>query len=198
MPAASPFADRVNRGGIVRKGIAPASHRQFGPRGCPPPLPLLPYPTFSRPRSLPLLGAGSPNTPRVIPRSLASRASSPKNKRSPTFVHQGTDGGHAVPDVEMSHGRPKVHPDGSLEFPGPRPSSPATDRKVLASTPPGRLAHCECCESKLSTECSASRASAATSRQSNSALKSRQTDARNARAGLSYDHSTCERGKLPF
>ncbi len=25
---------------------------------------------------------------------------------------------HAIPDVEMAHGRPVVHPDGSLEFPG--------------------------------------------------------------------------------
>ena len=26
---------------------------------------------------------------------------------------------HAIPDVEMAHGRPTVHADGSLEFPGP-------------------------------------------------------------------------------
>ena len=42
---------------------------------------------------------------------------------------------------------------------------------------PGRLARCECCESKLWAECCASRASAATPRQSNSALKSRRTSA---------------------
>ena len=55
---------------------------------------------------------------------------------------------HAIPDVEMAHGRPTVHPDGSLEFPGLRPPSPDTGRKALASTPLGRLARCECCESK--------------------------------------------------
>ena len=31
---------------------------------------------------------------------------------------------HAIPDVEMVHGRPKVHPDGSLEFPGTPPTIP--------------------------------------------------------------------------
>jgi hypothetical protein len=31
---------------------------------------------------------------------------------------------HAIPDMEMVHGRPKVHPDGSLEFPGPPPTIP--------------------------------------------------------------------------
>ena len=32
---------------------------------------------------------------------------------------------HAIPDgVEMTHGRPKVHPDGSLEFAGPPPAIP--------------------------------------------------------------------------
>ena len=31
---------------------------------------------------------------------------------------------HAIPDVEMAHGRPTVHPDGSLEFPGPPPAIP--------------------------------------------------------------------------
>jgi len=30
--------------------------------------------------------------------------------------------GEAIPDVEMAHGRPVVHPDGSLEFPGPPPA----------------------------------------------------------------------------
>jgi len=29
---------------------------------------------------------------------------------------------HAMPDVEMSHGRPNVHPDGSLEFPDTPPA----------------------------------------------------------------------------
>lgn len=29
--------------------------------------------------------------------------------------------GEALPDVEMTHGRPVVHLDGSLEFPGPPP-----------------------------------------------------------------------------
>ena len=28
----------------------------------------------------------------------------------------------AIPNVEMIHGRPTVHPDGSLEFPGPPPA----------------------------------------------------------------------------
>jgi len=28
----------------------------------------------------------------------------------------------AIPDVEMIHGRPTVHPDGSLEFAGPPPA----------------------------------------------------------------------------
>jgi len=28
----------------------------------------------------------------------------------------------AIPDVELAHGRPTVHPDGSLEFPGPSPT----------------------------------------------------------------------------
>lgn len=28
----------------------------------------------------------------------------------------------AIPDVEMAHGRPVVHPDGSLEFTGPPPA----------------------------------------------------------------------------
>ena len=28
----------------------------------------------------------------------------------------------AIPDVEMTHERPTVHPDGSLEFPGPPPA----------------------------------------------------------------------------
>lgn len=28
----------------------------------------------------------------------------------------------AIPDVEMMHGRPTVHPDGFLEFPGPPPA----------------------------------------------------------------------------
>lgn len=31
---------------------------------------------------------------------------------------------HAIPDVEMAQGRPVVHPDGSLEFPGPPPAIP--------------------------------------------------------------------------
>jgi len=31
---------------------------------------------------------------------------------------------HAIPDVEMAHGRPTVHADGSLEFPGPPPVIP--------------------------------------------------------------------------
>jgi len=31
---------------------------------------------------------------------------------------------HAIPDVEMAHGRPIVHPDGSLEFNGPPPTIP--------------------------------------------------------------------------
>ena len=31
---------------------------------------------------------------------------------------------HAIPDVEMTHGRPKVLPDGSLEFSGPPPAIP--------------------------------------------------------------------------
>ena len=31
---------------------------------------------------------------------------------------------HAMPDAEMSHGRPVVHLDGSLEFPGPPPAIP--------------------------------------------------------------------------
>jgi len=30
--------------------------------------------------------------------------------------------GEALPDVEMTHGRPVVHLDGSLEFPGPPPA----------------------------------------------------------------------------
>jgi hypothetical protein len=30
----------------------------------------------------------------------------------------------AIPDVEMIHGRPTVHPDGSLEFAGPPPALP--------------------------------------------------------------------------
>ena len=29
---------------------------------------------------------------------------------------------HAIPNVEMTHGRPTVHPDGSLEFAGPPPA----------------------------------------------------------------------------
>jgi hypothetical protein len=28
----------------------------------------------------------------------------------------------AIPDVDLAHGRPTVHPDGSLEFPGPPPA----------------------------------------------------------------------------
>lgn len=32
--------------------------------------------------------------------------------------------GEAIPDVEMAHGRPVVHPDGSLEFPGSPPAIP--------------------------------------------------------------------------
>jgi len=31
---------------------------------------------------------------------------------------------HAIPDVELPHGRPTVQPDGSLEFPGPPPAIP--------------------------------------------------------------------------
>jgi hypothetical protein len=31
---------------------------------------------------------------------------------------------HAIPDVELVHGRPTVHQDGSLEFPGPPPAIP--------------------------------------------------------------------------
>jgi hypothetical protein len=31
---------------------------------------------------------------------------------------------HAIPDVAMAHGRPTIHPDGSLEFPGPPPPIP--------------------------------------------------------------------------
>jgi hypothetical protein len=31
---------------------------------------------------------------------------------------------HLIPDVEMAHGRPVVHADGSLEFPGPPPAIP--------------------------------------------------------------------------
>lgn len=31
---------------------------------------------------------------------------------------------YAIPDVAMAHGRPIVHPDGSLEFPGPPPAIP--------------------------------------------------------------------------
>lgn len=30
----------------------------------------------------------------------------------------------AIPDVEMAHGRPTAHADGSLEFPGPPPAIP--------------------------------------------------------------------------
>ena len=30
--------------------------------------------------------------------------------------------GEAIPDVELAHGRPTVHPDGSLEFPGTPPA----------------------------------------------------------------------------
>lgn len=28
----------------------------------------------------------------------------------------------AIPNVEMTHGRPTIHPDGSLQFPGPSPT----------------------------------------------------------------------------
>jgi hypothetical protein len=31
---------------------------------------------------------------------------------------------HAIPDVDMAHGRPIIHSDGSLEFPGPPPAIP--------------------------------------------------------------------------
>jgi len=31
---------------------------------------------------------------------------------------------HAIPDVNMVHGRPTLHADGSLEFPGPPPVIP--------------------------------------------------------------------------
>lgn len=31
---------------------------------------------------------------------------------------------HALPDMEMAHGPPVVHADGSLEFPGPPPAIP--------------------------------------------------------------------------
>jgi len=55
--------------------------------------------------------------------------------------------------------------------PDPRPPSPATGRKVLASTRPGRLARCACCGFRSWAECSASRASVATPTQSNSAAK---------------------------
>ena len=52
-------------------------------------------------------------------------------KRCAYLVHSGGPASnlyslveHAIPDVEMDHGRPKVHPDGSLEFPGPPPAIP--------------------------------------------------------------------------
>ncbi len=35
----------------------------------------------------------------------------------------------AIPDVEMAHGRPTAHPDGSLEFPGPPPVIPGYRQK---------------------------------------------------------------------
>lgn len=36
---------------------------------------------------------------------------------------------HAIPDAEMTHGRPTVHPDGSLEFPGTPPEIPGYRRE---------------------------------------------------------------------
>jgi hypothetical protein len=82
----------------------------------------------------------------------------------------------------VPHSTPKVHPDGSLEFFGPPPPSPATGRKARASARPGRLARCGCYESKSWAECFASRAFAATRQQGSSALKSRWTIAETARA----------------
>lgn len=51
---------------------------------------------------------------------------------------------HAIPDVEMAHGRPVVHPDGSLEFPEPPPAisgyRPEGSRLYPAWRPcPGRM-----------------------------------------------------------
>jgi len=42
---------------------------------------------------------------------------------------------HAIPDVAMAHGRPIVHPDGSLEFPGPPPELAGYRREGLRLHP---------------------------------------------------------------
>ena len=45
----------------------------------------------------------------------------------------------AIPDVELLHGRPTVHPDGSLEFPGPPPALPgyrAAGQRLYPAWPP--------------------------------------------------------------
>ena len=60
---------------------------------------------------------------------------------------------HIIPDVEMTHGRPTVHSDGSLDFPDPRLQSQVIGRKARACIRPGRLARYGCCESRLLTEC---------------------------------------------
>ena len=41
----------------------------------------------------------------------------------------------AIPDVEMAHGRPTVHPDGSLEFRGPPPTIPGYRPEGARLTP---------------------------------------------------------------
>lgn len=48
----------------------------------------------------------------------------------------------ALPDAEMTHGRPIVHPDGSLEFPGPPPEIPGyrqEDRRLCPDLAPCAL-----------------------------------------------------------
>jgi hypothetical protein len=48
----------------------------------------------------------------------------------------------AIPAVELAHGRPTVHPDGSLEFPGPPPAIPgyrAEGRRLYPIWPPCAL-----------------------------------------------------------
>ena len=78
---------------------------------------------------------------------------------------------HAIPDVEMAHGRPKVHPDGSLEFPGPPPAIPGYRLEGSRLYPAWPPCTCACCGSKSWAGCLTSQASAATLRPNNSALK---------------------------
>ena len=60
---------------------------------------------------------------------------------------------HAIPDVEMAHGRPTVHPDGSLEFPGLPPTLTGYRPEGSRLYPAWPPSPCGCCGSRSLTAC---------------------------------------------